>query len=1353
VSQSSLVNSAKKVQRIAFWAAAAFVASLTAICLLVASNSVASAKASQASLVAASTTRQILEARSANRQIFGDLDQLETLASQTGLRLQVAQSLNQKMKQVSQWHAQLGLMLKSFKSLSSADPSGVETGLSQLKNRLSLVAGSIDQAELALRKPEQYPDFNQIRVQNWQYRRQLDRLISAVESMAASGHHLAQQEAQKGALLCVAISISVLFFVQLPLLLKLRSETFRTLEMGRSLDESNAEANAINCDLNSAIEKLQEREEALSEALDDMKLQTELHHHASRRFQSLFDGLPVGCFTFDTEQMVFEWNPQMSQTYGIPTHYALLHPIQDVLGTSTNGFDLTLALRNVLEEGMTQRFEWAFDRAGFEPRVLIIELFPLRGSTGDIVGGIGCATDSTEQSRAASDNQRLASTQEAILNSTEYLILTTDLSGNLTGLNRSASQKLKLTNEELGSARKISSLLAEAEVFSYLEQSGRSLFDLCIDREGSEMTLSLISQEGERIPVQLTFSRIVTKDSQALGYVAMGHEVGQQQEREHRLKLLSMVAEQSIDGVAILNEVGDVVFANDALAQFLSTPQHPVSKVRLSDLDVPLKTVQRVLIQNNGIERIVRIDTGGVERWAELVLAPLVIDGNSPEFVLARVHDITTERAQSNEIRANEARLRAFVEHSPLPLAMFDRNFSTLAASLKWCSQYELDPETVVGVSPFSGLQVLPSGWESVFESALMGEILRSDEDLYLGPGGDAFWMKWEVRPWFDHSGEIGGVIMMTEDITSRRTIEKRVRDSEERFELAVQAASVGIWDWNLVTGEFYCSTKCLEALRVPPDEEPYRPAVFLQNVHPDDSQAVRERIAEQWECPGQQIQIEYRLPPNEKEPQWIQMRAMALTDEEGEPIRMVGSVEDITERKKTESLIKESERRLRDVIDASGEFIWETDSELVISFISDKVTEVLGTRPQELTGKSCLETVHPSDQERILRLMAALVQTKNDFRELIYQGATASGAPIWLRSNGVAKFDSAGVFLGYRGTTIDITREKEAELMLEQAHRDMVDILESISDYFLSVNGDDVITYINETAAEYLGRPVELLIGRDVWEVFQGDTSLELRELCELTKHTKEWRTWESYSIEEETWMEYRIYNTDSGLSIFFQDITERRNYQEQIEHQMLQINEANIELEIKREELQVANQRLTALASTDGLTGLKNHKVFQEYLTEQFAKCQQDGTPLSVILMDVDKFKQYNDSFGHPAGDEVLRGVAALLTASVPEPHLVARYGGEEFVVVVVGLDPEETLALAEVCRSAFEARDWAHRPVTASFGVAMLDGSTQRKQDLIEGADKALYRSKESGRNRVTLWAASDSSDPSGATQQVA
>lgn len=179
--------------------------------------------------------------------------------------------------------------------------------------------------------------------------------------------------------------------------------------------------------------------------------------------------------------------------------------------------------------------------------------------------------------------------------------------------------------------------------------------------------------------------------------------------------------------------------------------------------------------------------------------------------------------------------------------------------------------------------------------------------------------------------------------------------------------------------------------------------------------------------------------------------------------------------------------------------------------------------------------------------------------------------------------------------------------------------------------------------------------------------------------------------------------------------------------------------ELARRNSDLSVANKLLESLATTDGLTGLKNHRAFQESLENEWKRATRYGTPLSLLMMDVDHFKEFNDEFGHPAGDQVLKQVARILTSECRSDSFVARYGGEEFAVILPNCGDDDANRIAERVRRGVETASWEQRSITASLGVATKQASTPNHAALIAQADAAMYRAKDDGRNRV--WCDSD------------
>ncbi len=195
--------------------------------------------------------------------------------------------------------------------------------------------------------------------------------------------------------------------------------------------------------------------------------------------------------------------------------------------------------------------------------------------------------------------------------------------------------------------------------------------------------------------------------------------------------------------------------------------------------------------------------------------------------------------------------------------------------------------------------------------------------------------------------------------------------------------------------------------------------------------------------------------------------------------------------------------------------------------------------------------------------------------------------------------------------------------------------------------------------------------------------------------------------------------------------------------ERELLARVKVHYRLKVLQDQLREANKRLEALADTDGLTGLFNRRYFDALLVRELQRTTRYKTPMGVVLFDIDHFKRINDGFGHAMGDEVLRNVGRIVTSSVRVTDSGARYGGEEFGIVFTQTVSQGVSEVTERLRARLAEFSHAYQghtlQCTASFGISVCDGtgSVPNARELVERADRALYRAKHTGRNCVLLW----------------
>jgi diguanylate cyclase (GGDEF)-like protein len=185
---------------------------------------------------------------------------------------------------------------------------------------------------------------------------------------------------------------------------------------------------------------------------------------------------------------------------------------------------------------------------------------------------------------------------------------------------------------------------------------------------------------------------------------------------------------------------------------------------------------------------------------------------------------------------------------------------------------------------------------------------------------------------------------------------------------------------------------------------------------------------------------------------------------------------------------------------------------------------------------------------------------------------------------------------------------------------------------------------------------------------------------------------------------------------------------------HMVGRLRQGRQELDAMNDKLRRQNEELERLSTSDALTGLHNRRFLTQRLSEELSRAYRQKTAFTVLMADVDEFKKYNDTYGHPAGDEVLKKVAKILLSSTRAMDCTARYGGEEFAVLLNGTTGEEAFEVAERIRTRVAAQNFSGRRVTISIGMAEFPENGHTADAVISSADEALYEAKRGGRNRV-------------------
>ncbi|TWU56821.1 MraY-like glycosyltransferase [Rubripirellula tenax] len=340
-----------------------------------------------------------------------------------------------------------------------------------------------------------------------------------------------------------------------------------------------------------------------------------------------------------------------------------------------------------------------------------------------------------------------------------------------------------------------------------------------------------------------------------------------------------------------------------------------------------------------------------------------------------------------------------------------------------------------------------------------------------------------------------------------------------------------------------------------------------------------------------------------------------------------------------------------------------------------------------------------------------------------------------------MAFFTIAGIAV-YWAFVLCVMRSFEVSQVVPDRVREALDTL---SEGLLVMDERDRIVLANEAFSRMVGISRESLLGRRpgrlAWvcsEVSDGDDFPWLRAVREQRQQTDQLMR---YRLADGKLRFFSI-NASSvtgddratrGVLATFRDVTVSEEYRAHREQTLAMLRSS-------RDEISTQNRELTILASQDSLTGCLNRRSLADQFDRLWTSDPTTGHPIACLMVDNDHFKNVNDNFGHPVGDEVLRRVSKILIESFPPPALVCRYGGEEFCVVLPGTPIDSAVEQAEQIRQAIEAVHVAAVPdlkLTASIGVSETGFGAASPSALIAEADECLYVAKGSGRNRVIRY----------------
>jgi diguanylate cyclase (GGDEF)-like protein/PAS domain S-box-containing protein len=417
-----------------------------------------------------------------------------------------------------------------------------------------------------------------------------------------------------------------------------------------------------------------------------------------------------------------------------------------------------------------------------------------------------------------------------------------------------------------------------------------------------------------------------------------------------------------------------------------------------------------------------------------------------------------------------------------------------------------------------------------------------------------------------------------------------------------------------------------------------------------------------------------------------------------------------------------------RFIAENSIDIIWDNGMDHAIHYVSPSVFYLLGWKPEEMIGRVFDDFVLPEDLPILAAAATLMFSPGVQNSPSTLRMRRKDGSSVWMETNArLVREPATGEPKEYVLVMRDITERKKLEDQVSASAVDFQFLAKYSADLICRAGMDQVIEYLSPSSLELLGWTPEERIGKKVYglivpedlPIFDKAYQRLLAGADTVTAAVRMRK--KNGSI---IWMEgnARLVRNSAtaepkGVVVIMRDITKRKKLEDQ----------------------------LSALALTDGLTGLLNRRAFDGALEREWKRTLRDGSEMSLLLLDIDHFKQFNDQYGHLAGDDCLRAVAAAVCEAVRTTDTVARYGGEEITVILPSTFTAGAVEVAEKIRSTVEALrlplegnpeggSWVTVSVGVATALARQGGTIKMPESLLLAADNAMYKAKHEGRNRV-------------------
>ncbi|HET7478896.1 MAG TPA: PAS domain S-box protein, partial [Rubrobacteraceae bacterium] len=766
---------------------------------------------------------------------------------------------------------------------------------------------------------------------------------------------------------------------------------------------------------------------------------------SEQRYESLFEENPDAVFSFDREGRFTSVNPAVERITG--------YPADEILGQTSGRLlapeDLERAAEHFMKtlRGEPRSYETAvISRDGSRVPVAVTNI-PIV-LEGEVVGVYGIAKDITQRQRAEEALRESEIRTRAIVDTAQDAIITMSSDGVIRSFNPGAERTFGYGAEEVV-GEPLRMLMPERFHGSHEAGFRRYLSggEARVVGKGP-VELAGRRKSGEEFPLELSLGEAHLGDERVFTGVIRDITARKRAEKtiresEQRFKQLF---EQSVDTLLVHDSRGRIVDCNEEACRSLGYTRDEMLSLRVGDFATNLVARDERWKQEESTlwERALSGEPGriagvhrGMHRRRDGTTFPVEVHVGSVDYggermLFASARDITERLEAERELREAEERFRSAFESAAIGMALTDPGSGRyLRVNRALCEMFGRSEEEMLATNFRDVTCPEDRDLTMDYERRVMAGELDSyqHEKRYLHGDGHLVWAQTNISVVRDSEGKPLHFVAQIQDITERRRAEESLRRSEANLAASQERAHLGSWEWDTATGGLLWSDEHYRIFgHAPQSFEPDYDTHYLGAIHPEDRDLVCKAIDESFE--GKPYNLDYRIVRTDGETRHVQSSGEVLFDESGAPIGMSGTVQDITERKRAERQVFESEERYRLVSRATNEVIWDNDFESGTQHWDGAIEAMFGYSADEVgeSGAWWERRIHPDDRENVLSSLQEALDGGGESWSCEYRLRRADGEYATVADRGYVVRDAGGRPVRMLGSMMDVTERKRAE-------------------------------------------------------------------------------------------------------------------------------------------------------------------------------------------------------------------------------------------------------------------------------------------------------------------------------------